>query len=205
MHIEYAGSKPSISHTGVMFEDYHPDKFIYFQEVYHLFRLLEEAPAKRNPFVYTPLKKHVNIQEIVSWIEQTHIEIEQTTEEELAKYEQKLQKELTDAQEYCHISPEERDACVSNLEIMYKSRLQRATNKIFYWHMIESISDLILEKDITEFVFPFEMNLFHIAQAFSNHITARKEPINAHITVKESDEGKTYIYLILDKPKPLFT
>lgn len=199
MKIIYAGPRPSISHTGIFYETHRPDKFIYFQDVFHLFVLLEEATSNAQPLIFTKAHSKASAKEIMAWVHLHHEEIEKEVESELFDYKQHLKEQEQEVFTRKRLNDDEKQAFYKNLTMMHDYRMQRATNKILYWRMIETICDLIVDKGIHQFVFPFSPSTFHIAQAIENHIAARRLPLRSMLYVKENANGNPLVYLILEK------
>ena len=152
MKIVYAGPRPSISHTGIFYETHRPDKYIYFQDVFHLFKLLEDSSSNNQPLIYTKALSQASAKEIQSWVHKHHKEIEKDVDTELFDYKQHLKEQEADVATIKRLNEDEKKAFQNNLEMMQNYRMQRATNKILYLRMVETICDMIIDKAIHQFV-----------------------------------------------------
>ncbi|KIM11479.1 MAG: hypothetical protein KU37_04520 [Sulfuricurvum sp. PC08-66] len=196
MKIQEAGPKPLISQAGVSLMQHHPDKYIYFQDIIALFDRVSNAKEGEHVVFETP-KKKLSDAEIASWVSQHLKGIDALLTQELSKYKKKLDAQRENVEHNPALESQERMVWLKNLDEMYKYRVDRAQNKIIYWHIVDVLADLVLERKLIEFVLPYSTELFHVVEALANHLKAHKRFLSTHLIVKRCDDGRIFIYLIL--------
>jgi hypothetical protein len=72
---------------------------------------------------------------------------------------------------------------------MHDYRIQRAKNKLFYEHIIQTIAQIIKEKRIKVIDTPFHEKFWHILETISGEIARGKVSYNSHLEVKKNDDG----------------
>ena len=80
----------------------------------------------------------------------------------------------------------EKDTFLSNLESMKEYKIQRATNKIFYFYCIESIVKIIATNKIKKIELPFNGNFLHVLKSIQNKLSTQK--INSSLKVEEEND-----------------
>ena len=72
------------------------------------------------------------------------------------------------------LSDIEKETYIANLRLMREYKIQRAKNKIFYFHYIETIVETILKNKIKEIDTPFNMKFWHILQSIEGVLSSHK-------------------------------
>ena len=84
-----------------------------------------------------------------------------------------------------HLSELEKKTYLSNLQIMRNYKIQRAKNKIFYFHCIETVVETILKYKIKELDTPFNERFWHILQTIEGNLSNHKITSTLKITKEE--------------------
>ena len=69
---------------------------------------------------------------------------------------------------------------------MKEYKIQRATNKIFYFYCIESIVKIIATNKIKKIELPFNGNFLHVLKSIQNKLSTQK--INSSLKVEEEND-----------------
>jgi len=79
----------------------------------------------------------------------------------------------------------EKYAFISNLKLMRNYKIQRAKNKIFYFHCIQTIVEIILKQKIKKLQIPFNEKFWHILQTIEGELA--KHRISSYLKVIEEN------------------
>jgi uncharacterized protein YbcI len=113
---------------------------------------------------------------------------------EIVLYEQHLNQEIKDIQLKDNLNIIEKDIFIKNLQLMYDYRLQRAKNKIFYHHIIETIVETIHNHNIKKIQTPFSERYWHILHTIEGEISGSKITNFTDLSI-EQDNGKLIFQL----------
>lgn len=72
-------------------------------------------------------------------------------------------------------------------------KIQRAKNKIFYFHCIETIVEIILSNKIKEIDTPFNERFWHILQTIQGVLS--KHRISSNLKIENKDEIKAMLFI----------
>ena len=128
--------------------------------------------------------KDLSANEILDIILKFHPNLEKTMNKEISSYLIHLDKEEK-AVSQCSLCQIEKDTYISNLKIMRNYKIQRAKNKIFYFHCIETIVELILKHKIKELDVPFNEKFWHILQTIEGKLSTNK--ISSNLKIIDED------------------
>lgn len=82
----------------------------------------------------------------------------------------------------------EKKTFINNLEIMKDYKIQRAKNKIFYFHVIDTICEVIHREKIKEINTPFYEKFWHILQTIEGELSSNKYKIKSNLDIIQKDE-----------------
>lgn len=182
MKVEYAGKKPVINEKGVFFKEGKEDKFIYLTFTIDILNALNHSYENKKVYSSEINHKDLSPNEILDIILKFHPKLEETMNKEIDSYLIHLDKEENEIKERNSLCDIEKDTYISNLRLMRDYKIQRAKNKIFYFHCIETIVELILEHKIKEIETPFNERFWHILQTIEGNLS--KHRISSNLTEK---------------------
>lgn len=182
MKVEYAGKKPVINEKGVFFKEGKEDKFIYLTFAIDILNALNHSYENKKVYSSEINHKDLSPNEILDIILKFHPKLEETMNKEIDSYLIHLDKEENEIKERNSLCDIEKDTYISNLRLMRDYKIQRAKNKIFYFHCIETIVELILEHKIKEIETPFNERFWHILQTIEGNLS--KHRISSNLTEK---------------------
>ncbi|MGA1932188.1 hypothetical protein ACH5BF_05645 [Arcobacter sp. YIC-464] len=174
MKLEYAGLKPVISEHGISFKDGKEDKFKYLKYAAELLEAFDHEYKRKTNYTHELKEQRLNANEILSLILKFHPNIEETMQTEIDSYLKHLDQEEIDVENRTSLTSIEKEAFVNNLKIMREYKIQRARNKIFYFHCIETIVELIIEHQIKQIEVPFNERFWHILQTLQGKLSEHK-------------------------------
>jgi citrate synthase len=185
MTLEYAGPRPIISYTGITFKDGKEDKYVYLHYAIDILESMNEDFKNDGNYSHLVTKDNLSNEQMQNIISKYHPELQDIMKEEIKFYDQHLHEEIQLATKRSTLKTEEKNILIKNLEIMHDYRIQRAKNKIFYRHIIETISEVIKDKKIKEINTPFNEKFWHILQTISGQIAQGKHSYYSKVEIEK--------------------
>lgn len=174
MKIEYAGLKPVISEHGISFKDGKEDKYIYLSYAIDILTAIDHTYEKKKKYSHQINHKNLSGDEILDILLKFHPDLEETINSEINSYMIHLEEEEKQVEARTSLSKLEKDTYINNLKIMKNYKIQRAKNKIFYFHCIETIVETIIKYKIKEIDTPFNERFWHILQTIQGELSSKK-------------------------------
>ena len=174
MKLEYAGLKPIINEHGISFKDGKEDKFIYLGFAVDILNAIDHTYEQKRKYSHQINAKPLSSNEIVDILLKYHPDLEIIMQNEMEFYLHHLDEEEKIVENRTHLSELEKKTYLSNLQIMRNYKIQRAKNKIFYFHCIETIVEVILKYKIKELDTPFNERFWHILQTIEGNLSTHK-------------------------------
>ena len=185
MKLEYAGLKPIINEHGISFKDGKEDKFIYLGFAVDILNAIDHTYEQKRKYSHQINSKPLSSNEIVDILIKYHPNLELIMENEIESYLSHLNEEEKMVENRTNLSELEKKTYISNLQIMRNYKIQRAKNKIFYFHCIETVVETILKYKIKEIDTPFNERFWHILQTMEGNLSIHKISSNLKITKEE--------------------
>lgn len=186
MKLEYAGLKPIISEHGITFKDGKEDKYKYLKYAIDILTAINHDYEKKRKYSHSLNEERLSSHDIVDILLRFHPTLERTMNTEIDSYLLHLDKEEESVRNNLQLKELEKDAFVNNLKIMREYKIQRAKNKIFYIHCIETIVEIIQKNKIKEIETPFSERFWHILQTIQGNLSLNK--INSSLKTSQSDK-----------------
>ncbi|MFA9238978.1 MAG: hypothetical protein ACEQSQ_03670 [Candidatus Paceibacteria bacterium] len=185
MKLEYAGLKPIINEHGISFKDGKEDKFIYLGFAVDILNAIDHTYEQKRKYSHQINAKPLSSNEIVDILLKYHPDLEIIMQNEMESYLHHLNEEEKIVENRTHLSELEKKTYLSNLQIMRNYKIQRAKNKIFYFHCIETVVETILKYKIKELDTPFNERFWHILQTIEGNLSNHKITSTLKITKEE--------------------
>lgn len=185
MKLEYAGLKPIINEHGISFKDGKEDKFIYLGFAVDILNAIDHTYEQKRKYSHQINAKPLSSNEIVDILLKYHPDLEIIMQNEMEFYLNHLDEEEKIVENRTHLSELEKKTYLSNLQIMRNYKIQRAKNKIFYFHCIETVVETILKYKIKELDTPFNERFWHILQTIEGNLSNHKITSTLKITKEE--------------------
>lgn len=192
MKLEYAGLKPIINEHGVSFKDGKEDKYIYLSFAIDILMAIDHTYIEKKTYSHILKENRLTPDEILSQLLKFHPELEVTMTKEIENYKIHLKDEENHMLKSPILNQIEKDTFQSNLEIMKEYKIQRAKNKIFYFHCIETIVETIMKYGVKEIDTPFNERFWHILQTIQGELSIKKISSNLKFD-KEDDQLKAML------------
>ena len=139
MKLEYAGLKPVINEHGVSFKDGKEDKFIYLSFAIDILNAIDHTYEQKKKYSHQLNTNTLSPNEILDVLLNFHPDLEEVMNKEIDSYTKHLNSEEEAVNNRTILSKIEKEIFIANLKLMRKYKTQRAKNKIFYFHCIETI------------------------------------------------------------------
>lgn len=193
MNIEYAGLKPIISEHGITFKDGKEDKFKYLKYAIDILIAIDHEYENRRVYSHDLNDNRLSAKEILDVLLKFHPELEDTMNQEISLYLKHLDDEENEVDNRTTLTDLEKSAFINNLKIMRDYKIQRAKNKIFYMHCIETIVEIIIKYKIKEIDTPFSERFWHILQTIQGHLSSEK--ISSELKTLNDDSFKAKLLI----------
>jgi hypothetical protein len=174
MKLEYAGLKPVINEHGVSFKDGKEDKFIYLSFAIDILNAIDHTYEQKKKYSHQLNTNTLSPNEILDVLLNFHPNLEEVMNKEIDSYTKHLDSEEEAVNNRTILSKIEKEIFIANLKLMRKYKTQRAKNKIFYFHCIETIVEVILKYKIKELDTPFNERFWHILQTIEGNLSTHK-------------------------------
>lgn len=174
MKIEFAGSKPHIDERGITFKDGKEDKYVYLSYAIDMLKALEHDYNQNKHYSYEIAHKNLSGDDILAILKKYYPNLNETMEKEIEKYLTHLENEIDEVKHRTTLLDIEKDTFISNLKIMKDYKIQRAINKILYFHCLDAITSLILKYKIRGIDSPFNGKFWHILQTLEGELSKHK-------------------------------
>lgn len=186
MKLEYAGLKPIINEHGVSFKDGKEDKFIYLSFAIDILNAIDHTYEQKKKYSHQLNTNTLSPNEILDVLLNFHPDLEEVMNKEIDSYTKHLDSEEEAVNNRTILSKIEKDTFIANLKLMRKYKTQRAKNKIFYFHCIETIVEVILKYKIKELDTPFNERFWHILQTIEGNLSTHKISSNLKMIEENS-------------------
>lgn len=174
MKLEYAGLKPVINEHGVSFKDGKEDKFIYLSFAIDILNAIDHTYEQKKKYSHQLNTNTLSPNEILDVLLNFHPDLEEVMNKEIDSYTKHLNSEEEAVNNRTILSKIEKEIFIANLKLMRKYKTQRAKNKIFYFHCIETVVETILKYKIKELDTPFNERFWHILQTIEGNLSTHK-------------------------------
>ena len=189
MKIKYAGPRPVISHHGVTFKEGKEDKYVYLEDAIDILISIDNDYSNVHAYSHNIRTEDLTDDEMQDCIAQYHPDLQEVMAQEIVSYEEHLAEEKNIATNQVFLNKSEREALEANHDIMHDYRLQRAKNKIFYEHIVQTICEVIKREKIKEIDTPFHEKFWHILQTIEGELAVGRHSIGSSLKVeKQKDE-----------------
>ncbi len=183
VNIEYVGSKPKISSSGISF-DGKEDKYNFINpSIQILNKILGRKDSLKNSDVLDILYTFLP-------------DFDKVYKTKIDNYKRKLDLEESKVPKISYLNDIEKNVLLKNYQYMRDYRVQRATNKLVYEEIINSAVKLIGDKKIENIKTPFTMNYLHVLESLNTTIQMQKIAMFTKLDIKLEDNDH-YIELVI--------
>lgn len=174
MKIQYTGLKPVVNAHGISFKEGKEDKFIYLPFAVDILNAINHDYEQKRVYSHELNNKDFTPSEIMDTIMKFHPDLEETMKKEMDSYNTHLNNEEESVKNRKDLLDIEKDIFIQNLRLMRNYKIQRAKNKVFYFHYIETIVENIMKHKIKEINTPFNMKFWHILQSIEGKLSSHR-------------------------------
>lgn len=187
--LHYVGPRVEISHKGIVYKSNKEDKYVYllsaFKILKHIDNDYEKKPSHSHQFDHKSLEE-VNLHTL---LQQHEHNVEDYITEECNIYKKKIEDKIKYIQSIPHLTNIDKEIWIKNIEIMKEYKIQRAMNKIYYFHCIDNIVHLIQHKRIKVISVPFNKKFFHVLNTMKGALITGKPSLDAKV-IKQYDKNE---------------
>lgn len=170
MKLEYAGLKPVITEHGISFKQGKNDKFCYFPFVLEILNALDNNYEHVKTHSYQIKIENFNFSQTINKLLAINPNIQVSIDKEIENYLIHLENEENEIKSRTNLSDIEKEIYLTNLKLMRDYKIQRATNKIFYFNCIETIIEVIKKNKIKKIDTIFNEKFWHILKTIQNRL-----------------------------------
>lgn len=174
MKLVYTGLKPVVNAHGISFKEGKEDKFIYLPFAVDILNAINHDYEQKRVYSHELNNKEFTPSEIMDTIMKFHPDLEETMKKEMDSYNTHLNNEEESVKNRKDLLDIEKDIFIQNLRLMRNYKIQRAKNKVFYFHYIETIVENIMKHKIKEINTPFNMKFWHILQSIEGKLSSHR-------------------------------
>ena len=174
MKLVYTGLKPVVNAHGISFKEGKEDKFIYLPFAVDILNAINHDYEQKRVYSHELNNKVFTPSEIIDTIMKFHPDLEETMKKEMDSYNTHLNNEEESVKNRKDLLDIEKDIFIQNLRLMRNYKIQRAKNKVFYFHYIETIVETIMKHKIKEINTPFNMKFWHILQSIEGKLSSHR-------------------------------
>ena len=170
MKLEYAGLKPVITEHGISFKEGKDDKFSYFPFVFEVLNALDNNYESIKTHSHQIKIENFNFSQTINKLLAINPNIQVSIDKEIENYLIHLENEENEIKNRTNLSDIEKEIYLTNLKLMRDYKIQRATNKIFYFNCIETIVEIIKKNKIKKIDTIFNEKFWHILKTIQNRL-----------------------------------
>ena len=170
MKLEYAGLKPVITEHGISFKEGKDDKFSYFPFVFEVLNALDNNYESIKTHSHQIKIENFNFSQTTNKLLAINPNIQVSIDKEIENYLIHLENEENEIKSRTNLSDIEKEIYLTNLKLMRDYKIQRATNKIFYFNCIETIVEIIKKNKIKKIDTIFNEKFWHILKTIQNRL-----------------------------------
>ena len=170
MKLEYAGLKPVITEHGISFKEGKDDKFSYFPFVFEVLNALDNNYESIKTHSHQIKIENFNFSQTINKLLTINPNIQVSIDKEIENYLIHLENEENEIKSRTNLSDIEKEIYLTNLKLMRDYKIQRATNKIFYFNCIEAIVEIIKKNKIKKIDTVFNEKFWHILKTIQNRL-----------------------------------
>lgn len=170
MKLEYAGLKPVITEHGISFKQGKNDKFCYFPFVLEVLNALDNNYESVKTHSHQIKIENFNFSQTINKLLAINPNIQVSIDKEIENYLIHLENEENEIKSRTNLSDIEKEIYLTNLKLMRNYKIQRATNKIFYFNCIETIIEVIKKNKIKKIDTIFNEKFWHILKTIQNRL-----------------------------------
>ncbi|AXX89876.1 hypothetical protein CKA55_07990 [Arcobacter suis] len=170
MKLEYAGLKPVITEHGISFKEGKDDKFSYFPFVFEVLNALDNNYESIKTHSHQIKIENFNFSQTINKLLAINPNIQVSIDKEIENYLIHLENEENEIKSRTNLSDIEKEIYLTNLKLMRDYKIQRATNKIFYFNCIEAIVEIIKKNKIKKIDTIFNEKFWHILKTIQNRL-----------------------------------
>ena len=197
--IKYAGPRPIISQHGITYKDAKEDKYIYINTALEILKGIDHNYEETRSYSYSLDIEPFTEKDIHTILQQYDQLLEQKVEQEEKAYELKIEDEIKHVQNMHNITQIEKDVWCENIRLMKEYRIQRAINKIYYFHCINDIAQIIIKQKIKEIDTPYNEKFLHTLHSIQGALEDSRYAYHTDLKEQTDQNDNMILKLLISK------
>ena len=191
--LHYVGPRVEISHHGINYKKSKEDKYIYLTSALEILKDIDNDYEKKPSYTHQFDNKKLLDEEILHSTLQAHeYDLQESIDNECRIYKDKIDHKIQYIRSIPSLSDIDKEVWIKNIELMKEYNIQRALNKMYYFHCIHDIAHLIRNKKIKVITAPFNKNFFHVLNTLKGTLITGKPSLDARVK-KEYDQSNNLV------------
>jgi len=190
--LHYVGPRVEISHHGISYKIAKEDKYVYLMSALEILKDIDNDYEKNSFYIHHFDHKGLEEDNLHTVLQQHEYDVEDCISEECKKYKQKIEDKIAYIRSIPHLTDIDKDVWIKNIEIMKEYKVQRAMNKMYYFHCIGDIVHLIQNNRIKQLTVPFNKNFFHVLNTIKGALIMGKPSLDAKV-IRQYDKNDNMV------------
>lgn len=195
--VAYVGPRVEISNHGITYRYSKEDKYLYLAAALEILEDIDNDYEKKLSYSHLYTNKPLKEEDLHKILERYEKGVEECILEESRKYKLKRLHEIEHILQMPHLTDTDKNTWIKNIEIMQDYRIQRAINKMYYFHTIEDIVQVIRHKKIKEISVPFNKNFFHVLNTLKGTLITGKPSLEVKVTAEYNNDNRMVLKLTI--------
>jgi hypothetical protein len=197
--VQYAGPKVEISNHGVKYNNAKEDKYVYLMVALEILQGIDNDYEQKESYNHHFENKVLNDDVVHKILTSYEDQLEERVEEEERDYEHMIEHEIESVQNLPHLTNQDKEVWIKNIELMKPYRIQRQINKIYYGHCIQDIICVIKNKGLREITTPFNKDFFHVMNSINNVLSTDISGCDTVLKEENDKDGNMVMKLYVQR------
>jgi hypothetical protein len=188
MKLAYAGPKPIISHTGIVFDKNKEDKYSYLSILVRLLNALNHDYLEDKTYVCAAEIADLCSDELYNELKKYCENIDEYIQSENHAIEVRIEHDLDRAHKNLILNDAAKEILENNIKIMHDYMIQRSINKSVYYCGIHALAKIIERERIEHITVPMFIKYTHVLHSVQGVLRTEKRPVESDLIIFEEDE-----------------
>lgn len=188
MKLVYAGPKPIISHTGILFDKNKEDKYSYLGILVKLLNALNHDYLEDKTYVCEAIVSDLSGDELYRELKKYCKDIDDLINSENHTIECQIEHDLARAHDNLILNDAAKETLENNIKIMHDYMIHRSINKSLYYCGVHALAEIIKREKIEHISVPMFIKYTHVLHSVQGVLKSERKPIESNLTIFEENE-----------------